>query len=88
MRNLSYPNVDTTDNTPTGKIPNIQTLIRDNREFTVKTSILNIDDPFDGTAEGTPPDSSPHDYKLAEIEIICESCNDFKPLTLATYIAP
>jgi type II secretory pathway pseudopilin PulG len=88
IRNLSYSNINTTDDISIGKIPATQKLIRQNIEFILKTSILNIDDPFDGTADGVPSDPSSSDYKLVEIEINCESCNNFKPFTLTTYIAP
>jgi len=44
-------------------------LIRDNTSFNVETIIRNIDDPFDGTIGGDPNDTSPSDYKLAEIEM-------------------
>ena len=88
MRSISYTNVDIIDDTPTGEIPSIQNIIRNNKEFTLKTSILNIDDAFDGTAEGTPPDSTPIDYKLVEVEISCEACTNFSAFSQATYIAP
>lgn len=88
MRNLPYADVGIAGGLPSGKIPATQTLTRDNKEFTVETTIRNIDDPFDGTIGGTPNDTSPADYKLAELEITCANCRNFPPLTLATNIAP
>ncbi len=88
LRNLSYEDVGIVDGLPRGKIPTDQTFIRDSKEFTVKTTIRNIDDPFDGTIDGTPKDTSPADYKLAELEINCATCHNFTPLFVTTNIAP
>jgi type II secretory pathway pseudopilin PulG len=88
MRNLSYADIGIVGGLPLGKIPATQTLTRDNKVFTVKTTIRNIDDPFDGTIGGTPNDTSPADYKLAEIEINCATCRNFPPLFVTTNIAP
>ena len=88
MRNLPYSDVGIVSGLPKGKIPAKQELIRDNKNFTVKTTVRNIDDPFDGTIGGTPNDISPADYKMAELEITCATCQNFSPLYLTTYIAP
>ncbi len=88
LRNLSYEDVGIVGSLPLGKIPANQTLIRDGKEFTIKTTIRNIDDPFDGTIDGTPKDTSPADYKLAELEINCATCRNFPPLFVTTNIAP
>jgi prepilin-type N-terminal cleavage/methylation domain-containing protein len=88
MRNMPYADIGIVDGLPSGKILADQKLIRNNQEFTVKTTVSNIDDPFDGIFGGIPNDSSPADYKLVEVEIICASCKKSSTLTLATYIAP
>lgn len=88
MRNLPYSDIGIVAGLPSGKIPATQNLIRDNKEFTVKTTIRNIDDPFDGTIGDTPNDTSPADYKLAELEITCATCRNFGTLNLTTNIAP
>jgi prepilin-type N-terminal cleavage/methylation domain-containing protein len=88
MRNMPYADIGIIEGLPSGKILADQKLIRNNQEFTVKTTINSIDDPFDGTMAGIPNDSSPSDYKLVEVEIICASCKKSSTLTLATYIAP
>ena len=88
LRNLSYEDVGIVGGLPRGKIPANQTLVRDGKEFTVKTTIRSIDDPFDGTIGGTPNDTSPADYKLAELEINCATCRNFPPLFITTNIAP
>jgi len=88
MRNLPYADVGILGGLPVGKIPYSQNLIRGDKEFNVKTTIRSIDDPFDGTIGGTPNDSAPADYKLAELEINCATCQNFPTLKLTTYIAP
>lgn len=88
IRNLPYRDVGLVHGVPSGKIPNIQNLVRDNIGFTVETVIRNIDDPFDGTIGGSPNDLSPADYKLVELKISCVSCSNFTPLNFTTYVGP
>ncbi len=88
IRNLPYGDVGLVSGIPLGKIPANQTITRDGKDFGVKTSIRNIDDPFDGIIGGTPNDTSPADYKLVEIEISCETCQNFPSISIATYVAP
>ncbi len=88
VRNLSYADVGVAGGIPLGKIPPTQTITRDNASFTVKTTIRNIDDPFDGTIGGAPNDLSPADYKLVELEISCHFCKNFQPIRFVTQVAP
>jgi len=88
MRNLSFEDVGVVGGLPSGKIPRTQTLTRDGKQFTVISTIRNIDDPFDGTIGGTPNDLSPADYRLAEVEISCALCRNFQPIRFTTWIAP
>jgi len=88
MRNLPYGDVGTINGIPRGKVPASQDLIRDGKNFTVKTTIRSIDNPFDGTIGGTPNDLSPADYKLAQLEISCATCKNFAPLSFVTQIGP
>jgi uncharacterized protein (TIGR02145 family)/uncharacterized repeat protein (TIGR02543 family) len=88
MRNLPYADVGIAGGLPPGKIPYTQTLIRDGKEFVVITTIRNIDDPFDGELGGMVNDTSPADYKLAELEITCALCRNFPPINVTTYIGP
>lgn len=87
-RNLPYSDVGVISSIPAGKIPQNQTLVRDGITFNVKTTIRNIDDPFDGTIAGIPNDLSPADYKLVEIEISCPACVNFQPITLNASVGP
>jgi len=86
-RNLPYAEVGTVGGVPNGKIPAIQNLTRDGKEFKVITTIRSIDDSFDGTIAST-TDLSPADYKLSELEISCASCKKFTPITFTGNIGP
>jgi len=88
MRNLPYDDVGVIGSIPSGKIPHIQHIVRDNTEFVAETTIRHIDDPFDGTIGGSPNDLSPADYKLAELEISCPSCRNFPTLNFNTQVGP
>lgn len=88
IRNLSYSDVGVVGSIPNGKIPFIQNLVRSGAEFTVKTTIRNIDDPFDGIIGGAPNDLSPADYKLVELEISCLACRGFQPIYFTTHAGP
>jgi type II secretory pathway pseudopilin PulG len=87
-KNLPYASVGTIAGIPSGSIPPTQTLSRDGKTFTDTTAVRNIDDPFDGTLGGTPNDTSPADYKLVEISITCDSCQNFSPITLSARVSP
>jgi prepilin-type N-terminal cleavage/methylation domain-containing protein len=88
MRNLPYVNVGVAGGIPVGTIPRTQTIIQDNYSFNVNTSIRSVDDPFDGTVSSTPADTSPADYKMAELDITCTNCRSFSPLEFNTLVAP
>lgn len=88
IRNLPYSDVGEVSGIPNGKIPHSQQFVRGGITFTVITTIRNIDLPFDGTLGGTPNDLSPADNKLAEVEVRCDTCKGYIPITLTTTIAP
>jgi hypothetical protein len=58
-RNMPYSSVGVVGGVPNGVIPHVQTLARGGVEFTVTTTVRNLDLPFDGLLGGTPSDSSP-----------------------------
>ena len=87
-RNLPYDSVGLTNGIPLGVLQHSQTITRNGANFTVITSVRNIDDPFDGTLGGTPNDTAPADYKQVEISSICNSCTQQEPIILSTIIAP
>jgi prepilin-type N-terminal cleavage/methylation domain-containing protein len=88
IRNLPFTDIGLVNGTPSGKIPPVQNIIRNNNEFTITNSVTSIDDPFDGTDTSTPPDTTPVDYKQVEIKIDCDACDNFSAFTLSTYFSP
>lgn len=90
VRNLPYQDVGIIAGIPVGKIPREQTLVRGGNTFRLTASILNIDDPFDGTQGGEINDLAPADYKKMQIDIECVYCAEgvFPGQTIYTTIAP
>lgn len=88
IRNLPYSDVGILNGVPAGKISRTQSLTRSGINFTVETTIRNIDDSFDGTIGGTPNDLNPADYKLVQLDISCAACKQFQPFSISTYVAP
>lgn len=89
VRNLPYANVGTVSGIPSGVIPQSQTIERDGKSFTIETVVRNIDEPFDGTINGTPNDLSPADMKLIETTILCSGCEvNSAPISFTTKVAP
>lgn len=62
-----------------------QTVSRSGYTFNLGTSIVNMDDSFDGLA---PTDSDPIDYRLMKVEVSCVSCRNFVPVRLTGRFAP
>lgn len=87
IRNLPYSDVGIVGGLPVGKINRTQTITKDNFSFNVTTTIRSVDDPFDGTIGGNPSDTSPADYKLADLDITCTNCKIFAPLKFTTLFA-
>jgi type II secretory pathway pseudopilin PulG len=73
-RNLPYTDVGIVDGLPPGKIPRFQYINREGIDFVITTNVRDIDDPFDGQIGQDPNDLSPADYKLVEVNIVCEDC--------------
>lgn len=90
VRNIPYESVGTIGGFPPGILPQVKnvTSTASNNIFTVRATVRNIDDPFDGTLGGTPNDTAPADYKLVELEIGCSTCQRFVPLIMTTTVAP
>ena len=89
IRNLSYQNVGTVSGIPAGILPGQVDVTKDNKTFNVDYIVRNVDDPFDGTFDGTPKDLSPADMKIVEVVITCTSCDDtFAPITFTTKVSP
>jgi prepilin-type N-terminal cleavage/methylation domain-containing protein len=88
VRNLSYQNVGTVSGIPAGILPQQVDLVKDNKTFNVDFIVRNVDDPFDGTFDGTPKDSSPADMKIVEVVVSCSSCSDISPISFTTKVSP
>lgn len=67
IRNLSYQAVGVQGKYPSGDLPEIQTITRNNISYTVKIRIDYVVDPADGIA--LPDDSCPNDYKRVRVEV-------------------
>ena len=87
-RNLSFADVGTVGGVPSGKLLGSQSLVRSGITFQVNISVKNVDNPFDGTAGGSPNDTNPGDYKSVEVKVSCSTCKNFSPSVFTSLIAP
>jgi len=88
-RNLTYADIGVPSGIPAGVLPASQVASRDGSTFTVRYTIRNVDDPFDGTIGGNPNDTSPADYKLVAVAVSCLSCDAAGVLaSVSTHVAP
>jgi hypothetical protein len=88
IRNLPYADVGIIEGVPAGKIQRDQIVTRDGIDFSINTSVRNVDDPFDGQIGGSPNDFSPADYKLVQLEISCENCLLKEPFEYFARVSP
>ncbi|MFA6424332.1 MAG: prepilin-type N-terminal cleavage/methylation domain-containing protein [Candidatus Magasanikbacteria bacterium] len=88
VRNLPYEDVGILNGSPLGLLSHTKSVYRNDIKFNLVTTVRNIDDPFDGVIGGTPNDTSPADFKLVEISVICDSCSQKNPVSLSTTVAP
>ncbi|MFH1789910.1 MAG: hypothetical protein ABH832_02470 [bacterium] len=88
VRNLPFDQVGILNGIPSGVLPHSQTTTLNGINFILTTTVRNIDDPFDGTVTTTPQDTSPADYKLVEMSIICSNCIQKKSVLLSTRVSP
>ena len=86
IKNLPYASVGTVGGVPSGLVTPVVTIVRDNVSFTVTSTIVNVDDPYDGVGGGA--DAFPADYKLVEIHIACLSCKNLSPIVITGRVAP
>ncbi len=87
-RNMPYTDVGIVGGIPKGKLAHIQQVVRGGVQFTVTTTVRNLDLPFDGTIGGSPNDLSPADNKLVDITVACDGCKNFHPINLTGQVAP
>jgi hypothetical protein len=86
IRNLPYASVGTAAGIPSGPVLQTETVTVNGLQFTVTTSIIYIDDPFDNVV---PADVIPTDYKRVRVEITWGGTYPSKtPMALVTNIVP
>ena len=87
IHNLNYADIGTAGGIPQGNLLQTETVVRSGKSYFVHCSVIDIDDPFDGTAEaGT--DTKPADYKQVKIVVYWEDNNPAKATTAVTMISP
>ncbi len=64
-RNIPYNKIGTVGGIPSGTITEETEITRNGINFTVKTTVVYIDDPFDGIS---PDDTLPNDYKRVKVK--------------------
>lgn len=86
IRNLPYSDVGTVGGIPSGILSQSETKNVNGLNYTIKTDVVYIDDPYDDTA---PADTAPDDYKRARVEISWEGLAASKknPIILISDIA-
>lgn len=87
VRNLPFDDVGTVGGIPSGVLEQSESVVRNGLSYTIQTSIVYIDDPFDGEA---PDDLLPTDYKRVRVDVSWEGLSPSRgaPVVLATDIAP
>lgn len=65
-RNMPYESVGAQGGIPPGNLPQLETVNRNGLDYTIRTSVVYIDDPFDQLA---PDDSFPTDYKRVRVDV-------------------
>lgn len=85
-KNLPFAQVGTVGGIPPGNLDASEVLLLNNQNFTITTTVVYIDDPFDGVA---PADTLPIDYKRVKISVVWDG--PFAPETpviASTDVAP
>jgi hypothetical protein len=86
IRNLAYEEIGTTEGIPNGILEETETININGLNFTTKTSVIYIDDEYDGQGS----DDLFPDYKRVRVEILWEGLAkpSKNPLVFVTDIAP
>lgn len=87
IRNLAYTDVGTVGGIPSGILNQTQTELRNGLNYTIKISVVYIDDTFDNVA---PADLLPTDYKRVRVDVSWGglAASNQAPVTLISDIAP
>ena len=87
IRNMSYDDVGTVGGIPPGILSQSEDALVNGLNYTTKTSVIYVDDPFDGQA---PADLLPTDYKRVRVEVSWEGSarSGNNPVVLVTDVTP
>jgi len=87
VRNTPYDSIGTTGGIPTGIFIQEQQVPRNGQNYTIRTNISYVDDPFDGIA---PADTLPSDYKRVKIDVSWGgiSSSNFSEVSMVTDVSP
>ena len=88
IKNLPYDQIGTVAGIIHGPILDDETVAENNGIFNINTLVQYIDDPFDGTSNGNPPDLLPTDYKQVSIRARWVGRFGQKEIFVFTKIAP
>jgi len=85
IRALPFDSIGTVAGLPSGSIPQLETIVYDNHEYTRRTFIQYIDDPADGTGAA---DTLTADYKRIKVEMGYDFRGTTQSFSLVTTMAP
>ncbi|MBP9749992.1 MAG: carboxypeptidase regulatory-like domain-containing protein [Candidatus Pacebacteria bacterium] len=85
LRAMPYDSVGTAGGIPPGSIPQNQTVVRDNRTYTIRTFIQYVDDPADETGAS---DVLSADYKRMKVEVSYNYQGATSSVSFVTTVAP
>jgi len=89
IRNLPYDSIGTVGGIPAGPIPQNEQFNINGINYTLLTQVIYIDDPFDGTLGGIPPDLMSADYKRVKVTVNWTSrFNNLESVVFLTDVAP
>ena len=87
IRNMPYAQVGVAGGIPSGSIPQEETIIRSGI-YTVNTYVTFFDDPADGQAGSTTPDTIPTDYKIVTVKVSWHAKSGTKNATMFSKVIP
>ncbi|NQU77770.1 carboxypeptidase regulatory-like domain-containing protein [Candidatus Falkowbacteria bacterium] len=85
IRNLPYDDIGTQSGIPAGAIPQVETITRNNSEFTITTSIFYVDDSYDNLV---PFDLLGADYKKIKLSVEWPGRTYGDPVNSYTTVVP
>lgn len=87
-RNIPYDSVGTIGGIPSGTLTQSQVVTMNNVPFTIQTTVIYIDDPFDGTLGGSPNDTLNTDYKRIRVTVSWPYRLTHTPVVMLTDVVP